>query len=108
MPGDPKARLLAAVIDELTEHGLGEGSLRALATAVGTSHRMLIYHFGSKEGLLIEIVRTMEQRQRAALTDLERELETDPSSGYAKLRDGFGAPRNPARLQTLKLETAEG
>jgi AcrR family transcriptional regulator len=85
MPADPKARLLAAVIDELTEHGLGDGSLRALATAVGTSHRMLIYHFGSKEGLLIEVVREMERRQLAALADLEQELEADPALGPGDL-----------------------
>jgi AcrR family transcriptional regulator len=85
MPPDPKARLLAAVIDELTEHGLGDGSLRALASAVGTSHRMLIYHFGSKEGLLIEVVREMERRQLAGLAELERELDADPALGPVDL-----------------------
>lgn len=78
-------RLLAAVIDRLTEHGLGDESLRGLATAVGTSHRMLIYHFGSKEGLLIEVVREMERRQLAALADLEAELAADPALGPADL-----------------------
>ncbi|MGH3882744.1 MAG: TetR/AcrR family transcriptional regulator [Pseudonocardiaceae bacterium] len=34
-----------------------------IAAALGTSHRILIYHFGSKENLLIEVVRTMEQRR---------------------------------------------
>lgn len=83
--GSARARLLAAVIDRLTEHGLGDGSLRALATAIGTSHRMLIYHFGSKEGLLIEVVREMERRQLAALADLEAELAADPALGVADL-----------------------
>jgi AcrR family transcriptional regulator len=83
--GDAKRRLLVAVIDHLTEHGLGDGSLRGIAAAVGTSHRMLIYHFGSKEGLLIEVVRTMEERQRTALTALERELDADPALGPADL-----------------------
>lgn len=78
-----KRRLLDAVLDRLTEHGLGDGSLRGLAAAIGTSHRMLIYHFGSKEGLLIEVVRAMEERQRAALAELERELDTDPAIGPA-------------------------
>jgi AcrR family transcriptional regulator len=45
-------------------------SLRQLAAALGTSHRMLIYHFGSKDGLLTEIVRTVEARQREQLTAL--------------------------------------
>ncbi len=31
---------------------------------------MLIYHFGSKDGLLVEVVRTVEARQRQALADL--------------------------------------
>jgi AcrR family transcriptional regulator len=39
---------------------------------------MLIYHFGSMEGLLIEVVRAMEARQRAALADLVREIDVDP------------------------------
>jgi AcrR family transcriptional regulator len=83
--GDAKGRLLAAVIDHMTANGLGDGSLRGIAAAIGTSHRMLIYHFGSKEGLLIEIVRTMEERQRTALADLAQELETDPAVGPADL-----------------------
>ncbi|MDT7648160.1 MAG: hypothetical protein QOC75_5160, partial [Pseudonocardiales bacterium] len=37
--------------------GISDLSLRQLADALGTSHRMLIYHFGSKEGLLTEVVR---------------------------------------------------
>jgi AcrR family transcriptional regulator len=82
---DAKNRLLLAVIDRLTEHGLGEESLRGLAAAIGTSHRMLIYHFGSKEGLLIEVVRVMEERQREALADLERELAADPALGPGDL-----------------------
>jgi AcrR family transcriptional regulator len=44
---------------------------------------MLIYHFGSKEGLLVEVVRLIEERQRAALAELERELDTDPTLGPA-------------------------
>ena len=55
--------------------GVGDPSLRQLAAALGTSHRMLIYHFGSKEGLLVEIVRTVEAAQRQALADLEAEAE---------------------------------
>ena len=44
-------RLLHDAIAYVAEHGLAELSLRKLAAAIGTSHRMLIYHFGSKEGL---------------------------------------------------------
>ena len=77
---DAREKLLDAVLDRLTGAGLGDLSLRSLAAAVGTSHRMLIYHFGSKEGLLIEVVRALEARQRAALADLVAEMDADPSA----------------------------
>jgi AcrR family transcriptional regulator len=66
----PRDRLLDAAIDHVAHHGIGELSLRGLAAALGTSHRMLIHHFGSKEQLWVEIVRTVEQRQRELLGDL--------------------------------------
>jgi AcrR family transcriptional regulator len=66
----PRERLLAAAVEYFAEHGIGDHSLRALATELGTSHRMLIYHFGSREGLLAEVVRVVEDQQRAALSAL--------------------------------------
>lgn len=68
--GSPKEQLLDRTIDHLAQHGLVDSSLRELAGAIGTSHRMLIYHFGSKEGLLVEVIRVVERRQRAVMTDL--------------------------------------
>jgi AcrR family transcriptional regulator len=64
---EARERLLAATIDHVAEHGIGELSLRGLAAALGTSHRMLIYHFGSKDGLLVAVVREVEERQRLVL-----------------------------------------
>jgi AcrR family transcriptional regulator len=46
-------------------------SLREIASAIGTSHRMLIYHFGSREGLLVAVVREVERRERQTLTDAD-------------------------------------
>ena len=66
----PRDRLLAAAVDHVAGHGVAGLSLRDLAAAIGTSHRMLIHHFGSKEGLLVEVVKVVEARQRAALADL--------------------------------------
>src|SRR5438105_12109833 len=59
-----KTLLLDQAIDYVAAHGISALSLRELASAIGTSHRMLIYHFGSKEGLLIAIVHEVERRQR--------------------------------------------
>jgi AcrR family transcriptional regulator len=59
--------LLDAAIAHVSEHGLGDVSLRSLAAELGTSHRMLIFHFGSKEQLWTEIVNAVEQRERERL-----------------------------------------
>jgi AcrR family transcriptional regulator len=63
-----KERLLDAVIEHFAADGLADQSLRRIAEAVGSSHRMLLYHFGSKDGLLLEVVRAVEARTRAQFT----------------------------------------
>ena len=75
---DPKQHLLTGTIEHLATNGVGDISLRQLAVALGTSHRMLIYHFGSKEGLLIEVVRAMEQRRRDIFTELDFDSDASP------------------------------
>jgi AcrR family transcriptional regulator len=77
---DVKQKLLDRAIEYVAHHGIGDLSLRSLAAALGTSHRMLIHHFGSKEGLWVAIVRAVEQRQRDLLGDLP---EPDQPLGQA-------------------------
>ena len=74
-----RERLLEASIGYVREHGVAELSLRRLAAAIGTSHRMLIYHFGSKQGLLVAIVRAVEEQQRGALAALDADPSLSPS-----------------------------
>jgi AcrR family transcriptional regulator len=62
--------LLEKAMAHVAEHGLSDLSLRELAAGIGTSHRMLLYHFGSREGLVAAIVAAMEDQQRSALEDL--------------------------------------
>ncbi|MEZ5245232.1 MAG: TetR/AcrR family transcriptional regulator [Acidimicrobiales bacterium] len=71
---DVRQELLDAAVDHVAEHGLADLSLRRLAAELGTSHRMLSYHFGSKDGMWSAIVEEVEQRQLAAFAA----LETDP------------------------------
>ena len=74
-----RERLLAAAIEHVSQHGVGEISLRGLAAALGTSHRMLIYHFGSREALLIEVIRTVEEQQRMALAQILEDADMAPA-----------------------------
>jgi AcrR family transcriptional regulator len=66
----PRESLLEGAIDYVAHNGITDLSLRQLASALGTSHRMLIHHFGSKEGLWVAIVGEVERRQRAILADM--------------------------------------
>src|SRR5919112_4020150 len=67
---DPKGRLLEAAIAHIASRGVSDLSLRELAAAIGTSHRMLIHHFGSREALWVEVIRAVEARQRALLAEV--------------------------------------
>ena len=62
-----RERLLAAAGRHALDDGFADLSLRPLAAAIGTSHRMLLYHFGSREGLLVAVTQAVEEQQRAAL-----------------------------------------
>lgn len=50
---DRRRELLEGALVYISEHGLVDLSLRPLAEALGTSSRMLIHYFGTKEELLI-------------------------------------------------------
>lgn len=58
MPNNRLSRdvLLPRMLAHVLTHGLGQASLRPLAKAAGTSDRMLIYHFGTKEKLIGELL----------------------------------------------------
>lgn len=68
--GTPRQDLLDRAIAHVAEHGIADASLRELAAGMGTSHRMLIYHFGSREGLVAAIVAQVELQQRQAMAAL--------------------------------------
>ena len=65
-----KAVLLENLIAYLIRHGVADLSLRPMAAAVGTSARLLIFHFGSKERLLIEALEEVQARLQRSLADL--------------------------------------
>ncbi|WP_214415860.1 TetR/AcrR family transcriptional regulator [Sphaerisporangium fuscum] len=95
LSGTAKEALLERCIEHLQEVGFSDLSMRELAAAIGTSHRMLHYHFGSREGLLVEIVNLMEARQRAALAALEadtRDLTELSRAFWKRLSDPALAP----------------
>jgi len=69
-PVDPNRRadVLARAADYVLERGLAGLSLRPLAKALGTSPRMLLYDFVSKEQLIHEVLAEIRRREETLLT----------------------------------------
>jgi AcrR family transcriptional regulator len=87
-PPDVERRreLLDALIDALADGGVGDRSLREVADVVGTSHRMLLHHFGSRDELLLAIVDEVERRQMGVLPDAPSEPADAMAAMWADLR----------------------
>ncbi|MDX1874771.1 TetR/AcrR family transcriptional regulator [Mycolicibacterium sp. 120266] len=72
---EKREALLAAAGAVLARIGVLDTSLRALAAEMGTSARMLVYYFGTKEQLILEV---LTRQQRAAIPETD-ELELPAS-----------------------------
>ena len=81
-PTQRREELLDRIVDVLLADGIAEVSLRPLSAAVGSSARLLIYHFGSKE----ELIAVALERVRARITKAVGELV---SSGTFSSLDQF-------------------
>jgi AcrR family transcriptional regulator len=76
-PVDPtrRAAVLLKAADYVLERGLAGLSLRPLAKALGTSPRMLLYDFESKERLIHEVLAEIRSREASLLEAKVRTLE---------------------------------
>ena len=81
-----KRELLDALISYLVQHGLADLSLRPMAAEIGTSARLLIFHFRSKEQLLLEVLEEMQLRLQDSFTKL---LAAKPGSRNVPLMRAF-------------------
>lgn len=65
-----REELVEQATDWVLRNGLVGLSLRPMAEALETSDRMLIYYFGSKEQLIVDILRCSAERSAAELRSL--------------------------------------
>lgn len=64
-PANPQAKadLLRRAAEYVLQYGLSDLSLRPLASTLGVSPRLLLYHFGSKQNLVTELLGYIFQQQ---------------------------------------------
>jgi AcrR family transcriptional regulator len=65
-----KQQLLEALIAYFIRHGVADVSLRPMAQEIGTSARLLIFHFRSRERLLLEVLDEMQTRMQQSMKEL--------------------------------------
>lgn len=91
---DRRTELLDLVTDHVHEHGLIGLTLRPVAAAIGTSDRMLIYHFESRDALVSAVVARSNERSVAAIEALP--AATDVRRGVLALWAAYqGRPFKP-------------
>ena len=96
--GDRREELAHAATDHVLDHGLIGVSLRPLAAAIGTSDRMLLYHFKGKDDLVTTVVRVSNDRSVRGI----RELAPSPDLRQAVL-DLWGVLSTPEQARCLRL-----
>ena len=93
-----KDELRDKALDYFLEHGLAELSLRPLADQIGSSSRLLIYHFVSKEKLITAVMDEARSRTQQSFAEL-----MEQSQGDADLRLFWGWVTDPKNLGYARL-----
>jgi len=88
-----RVELLERIVDYVMANGLSDLSLRPLADAVGSSPRVLLYYFGSKDELVAQVLTAAGDRQRALFSRLPRNAASYRETVYAAWRV-LSAPDN--------------
>ena len=96
--------LLNAIVAYLVHNGVTELSLRPLAKAVGSSPRVLLYYFGSKENLVVQAVKSLRERQRAGIAKMRAARFERASDACHAIWKQMSAPESEAAFR-LSLET---
>src|ERR1700712_5883303 len=101
--GERREELAQGATDYVLEHGLIGLSLRPLAAALGTSDRMLLYHFSDKDDLVATVLRISTDRSVAGIRAVGP--SADVRQGVLDLWAVVSAPEQ-ARCQRLYVEAA--
>lgn len=103
-PAEPqkKQALLEQCLAAVIEVGVLDCSINAIAKRIGTSGRMLIYHFGSKQELERQLISLLEMRLREKLWTLQG-VSLEESSLAETLLEMWSHLTSPKMHGLLKL-----
>ncbi len=90
-------QILEESIRIVGERGYYGFTVQELAQRCGISNAGLLYHFGSKDQLLLEMLQEFERREGAAIAELAKHAEREDKRG------GLSAPALLDLLRTMAL-----
>jgi AcrR family transcriptional regulator len=96
---DRKVELCGKALDYCLAHGVAGLSLRPLALQIGTSARLLIYHFGSRDGLIGAVMDEAQRRVQHSFGELMR--GAGKKTALRTFWDWTTEPRNTPYLRLL-------
>jgi AcrR family transcriptional regulator len=96
-----KDHLLGAATEYFLEHGIAGVSLRPLGSAIGSSARLLIFHFKSKEALIAEAVAELERRLEVSFQAMAQSHR--PERGVSLYEELWLWATQPKNLRCLRL-----
>ncbi|MFF3063702.1 TetR/AcrR family transcriptional regulator [Oerskovia sp. NPDC057915] len=113
MPRTPdeerRAQLVSGALDHLQTTGLGGFTLRSLAPTLGTSARMLVHYFGTRDALLDAV---LAEHRRRMIEALDSVPTADPRvtarSAWAGMTDPAHAGHFTLMLQVLTTSLEDG
>lgn len=76
-----KQQLVEKCLMVVLQHGMADISLRTLAAEVGTSARMLVYHFGSADALFVEMIKAFSRQEKLGFQALLEEQKPGQTVG---------------------------
>jgi AcrR family transcriptional regulator len=94
-----RAQLLDRIVDYVLAQGFAGLSLRPLAKAVRSSPRVLLYYFGSKEELVVEVLARARERQRHQFERLQQQEITTALDACRAIWSVMSAPKAEAAFR---------
>jgi AcrR family transcriptional regulator len=98
-----RQRYLDAVVEHMAAAGRTDLTLVILAEAAGTSDRMLVYYFKTREALLNEVMATIRSRRRRDVAATLASIDPDDiEAGITQVLGGLCAPEAASRTRLFQ------
>ena len=103
-----REKIVDAAIEVFSRRGFRTASLNEVAEQAGVTPQGILYHFGSKEELLLAVIRERDRRQGPVLQELLRQGGLDSIRGAVRFAEISEAePHLTALLTVLEIESLD-